>query len=64
MKFIQGFGAETLGRQLGRPGRRWKDNIEMNLKETGGGCVAWIDLAEDRERCRAVVNAVMKFRVV
>jgi hypothetical protein len=61
-RFIQGFGAETLGRQLGRPSRRWKDNIEINLQETGGGCVDRTGLAEDRDRCRAVVNVVMKLR--
>jgi hypothetical protein len=60
--FIQGFGAETLGRLLGRPSRRWKYNIEINLQETGGGRMDWIDLAEDRDRCRAIVNAVMKLR--
>ena len=61
--FTQGFGAETLGRQIGRPSHRWKDNIEINLQETGGGCVDWIDLAEDRDRFGAVVNTVMKLRV-
>ena len=63
MTFVQGFCAEILGIQLGRHSPRWKHNIEINLQETGGSCVDWIDLAEDRDRCRAVVNAVMKLRV-
>jgi hypothetical protein len=50
-------------RQLGRPKRRWEDNIEINLREAGWGDIDWIDLALDRDRWRAVVNTVMKFRV-
>ena len=50
-------------RPLGRPRRRWEDNIEMDRQEVGCGGMDWIDLAQDRERCRAVVNAVMNFRV-
>jgi len=60
---IQGFGTEILGRQLGKPSRRWKDNTEINLQGTGGGCVDWIDLAEDWDKCRALVSAVKKLRV-
>jgi hypothetical protein len=48
-------------RQLGRPGRRWEDGIKMDLREIGWG-VEWIHLAQDRDRLRAVVNAVMNFR--
>ena len=50
-------------RPLGRPRRRWKDNIKMDLQEVGGGGMDWIDLAQDRDRWRALVNAVMKLRV-
>ena len=50
-------------RPLGRPRRRWEDNIKMDLQEVGYGGVDWIELAQDRDRWRALVNAVMKFRV-
>ena len=50
-------------RPLGRPRRRWVDNIRMYLQEVGCGYVDWIDLAQDRERCRAVLNAAMNIRV-
>jgi hypothetical protein len=49
-------------RPLGRARRRWKDNIKMDLQEVGCGCVVWIDLAQDRDRWRALVNAVMNLR--
>ena len=48
-------------RPLGRPRRRWKDNIKMGLQEVGWG-MDWIDLAQDRDRWRALVNAVMNLR--
>jgi hypothetical protein len=50
-------------RQLGRPRRRWEDNIKMDLREVGCGGIDWIELAEDRVRWRALVNAVMNLRV-
>jgi hypothetical protein len=50
-------------RPLGRPRRRWEDNIKMDLQEVGLGGMDWIDLAQDRDRWRAIVNAVMNFRV-
>jgi len=50
-------------RRLGRPRRRWEDNIKMDLKEVGRGCMDWIDLSQDRDRWRALVNAVTNFRV-
>jgi hypothetical protein len=48
---------------LGRPRRRWEDNIKMDLQEVGGGYVDRMELAQDRDRWRAIVSAVMKFRV-
>jgi hypothetical protein len=48
---------------VGRPRRRWEDNIKMDLQEVGCGGMDWIDLAQDRDRWRAIANAVMNFRV-
>jgi hypothetical protein len=50
-------------RPLGRPRRRWEDNIKMDLKEIGFGDVDWIHLAQDMDRWRALVNTVMNLRV-
>ena len=50
-------------RPLGRPRPRWDDNINIDLQEVGCGCMDWIELAQDRDRWRALVNAVMNFRV-
>ena len=50
-------------RPLGRPRRRWEDNIKMELQERGGGCGDWRELAQDRDRWRALVSTVMNFRV-
>jgi hypothetical protein len=50
-------------RPLGRPRRRWDDNIKMNLQKVGCRGTNWIELARDRDRCRALVNAVMNLRV-
>ena len=50
-------------RPLGRPRRRWEDNIKMDLQEVGGGGRDWMELAQDRDRWRALVNTVMNFRV-
>jgi hypothetical protein len=47
-----------------RPRRRWEDGIKMDLREIGWGGVEWIHLAQDRDRWRAVVNAVMNPRVL
>jgi len=49
-------------RPLGRPRRRWEDNIMMDLQEVGCGAMDWIELAQDRDRWRALVNAVMNLR--
>jgi hypothetical protein len=51
-------------RPLGRPRRRWEDGIRMDLREIGLGVVDWIRLAQDRDRWRAVVSAVMNLRVL
>jgi hypothetical protein len=50
-------------RQLERPRRRWEDHIKMDLREVGWGGMDWINLAEDRDRWRALLNAVMNLRV-
>jgi hypothetical protein len=50
-------------RPLGRSRRRWIDNNKMDLLEIGLSVVDWIGLAQDRYRCRALVNAVMNLRV-
>ena len=50
-------------RLLGRPRRRWEDNIKMDLQKVGGDCGDWMELAQDRESWRAFVNRVMKLRV-
>ena len=50
-------------RPLGRPRRRWGDNIKMDLREVGRGCGDWMEVAQDRERWRALVGTVMNLRV-
>jgi hypothetical protein len=50
-------------RPLGRPKRRWMDNIKMDLREIGWDGMDWIDLAQNRDRWRALVNTVMNLRV-
>jgi hypothetical protein len=49
---------------LGRPRRRWEDNIKMDLREVEGGCGEWMDLAQDRDRWRALVSTVKNLRVL
>ena len=57
---VQGSDGETWGkRPLRRPRRRWEDNIKMDLQEMGCRGRDWIELAQDRDRWREVVNAVM-----
>ena len=51
-------------RPLGRPRRRWEDNINLDLQEVGRGCGDWMELAQVRDRWRALVSTVMNFRVV
>jgi len=50
-------------RPLGRPRRRWEDNIKMDLQKVGFWGMDWVELAQDRDRWRALVNAVMNLRV-
>ena len=49
-------------RPLGRPRGRWEDNFKMDLQEVGRGCADWMELVQDRDRWRAFVSRVMKFR--
>jgi hypothetical protein len=51
-------------RPLGRPRRRWEDNIRMDLREIGWSGIDWIDLAWDRYQWKALVNTVMNLRVL
>ena len=61
---IHGFCGKPDGkRQLGKPRHRWEDNIKMDLQEVGCGGMDWIDLAQYRDRWRALVNAVMNLWV-
>jgi hypothetical protein len=50
-------------RPLGRLRRKWEDNIKMDLQKVEGGCGDWMELAQDRERWRALVSTVMNLRV-
>ena len=50
-------------RPLGRPRRRWEDNIKMDLQEVGRGCGDWMELAQDRDKWRALVRTVRNLRV-
>ena len=55
-------GKPEVKRPLRRPRRRWEDNIKKDLQEVGGGG-DWMELAQDRDRWRALVNTVMNFLV-
>ena len=60
----QGIAGKPEGRrQLGRPWRRWVDNIRTDLQEVGCEYMDWIGLAQDRDRWRTLVSAVMNLRV-
>ena len=48
---------------LGRPRRRWEENVKLDLQKVGCGGMDWIEVAQDKDRLRALVNAVMNFRV-
>jgi hypothetical protein len=56
-------GKPDVNSQLGRPRRRWEDNIKMYLQEVGCGVVDWIELAHAWDRWRALVNAVMDIQI-
>jgi hypothetical protein len=58
-----GEGRPESKRPLGRPRRRWEDNVKMDLRETGIDGANWIRLAQDGVLLRAFVNSVMKLRV-
>ena len=61
----RGLVGKRVGRRpLGRKRRRWEDNIQMGLQEVGCGIMDWIELTQDRDRWRALVNAVMNPRVL
>ena len=60
----QGSGGKPEGkRPLGRPRRRWEDNIKIDLQEVGGGCGDWMELVQERDRWRALLSTVMNFQV-
>jgi hypothetical protein len=57
---VQGFDGKTRRKEpLGRPRRRWEDGIRMELRDIGWGSVDWIQLAQDRDQWRVLVNTVM-----
>jgi hypothetical protein len=56
-------GKHERKRPLGRPRRRWEDNIKMYFHEVGGGCGDWMELAQDRDRWRTLVGTVRNYRV-
>jgi len=61
---VYGLGGETRGKKsMGRPRRRWVNNIRMDLQEVGCSYMDWIGLAQDRKRLRTLVSAVMNLRV-
>ena len=63
-KCTQGYGGETWGkRQLGKPTRRWEENIRMELQEVELRGNGWVGFAQERNRRRALFNAVMNLRV-
>jgi hypothetical protein len=55
-------GKPEIKRPIGRPRRRWEDNLRIDLKELGWGGMDWIHLAQDREQWWALVNGVMNLR--
>jgi len=70
VRILEGRGAHRVlvkepegKRPLGRPRRRWEDNIKMDLQEVEGGCEDWMELTQDRDRWQALVSTVMNLRV-
>ena len=55
-------GKPEVKRPLGRPRLRWEDNIKMDLEEVAYGCMDWIELAQNRDRCRVFINRTFGFR--
>jgi len=69
-RMVEGRGAHRVlvgksdgKRPMGRPRRRWEDNIMMDLQEVGGACGDWMELAQDRDRWRALVSTEMNLRI-
>jgi hypothetical protein len=60
---IEYWWESQMERPLERPRRRWVDTIKMNLREKGWDGMGWIDLAQDKDQWRALVNTVMNLRV-
>jgi hypothetical protein len=61
---MQCFGGRPVGkRPLARPRLRWEDNNNIDFQDVGWGGMTWVDLAEERDRWRALMNAVMNLRV-
>jgi hypothetical protein len=58
-----GYWCESQNRPLGKPRRKWVDNIKMYFRETGWDAMDWIDLDQDGDQWRALVNTVMNLRV-
>ena len=56
-------GKPEVKKPVGRPRHRWEDNIKMDVQEVGCGGIDWIKLAQDRDRLRALLNAIMNLRV-
>jgi hypothetical protein len=56
-------GKPEVTRPLGRPRRRWEDNVKRDLQEVGGGCGDCMERAQDRDSWQALVSTVMNFRV-
>ena len=64
VSFLQVLVGKSEGkRPLGRPRHRWKDNIKIDFQEVHCGGMDWIELAQDRDKWRALVNAIMNLRV-
>jgi len=63
VEFLNGKSGRVWWYVLGRPRRRWVDNIRMDLQQVGCGYMDWIGLAQDRNKWRTLVSAVMNFRV-
>ena len=64
MDIILIVGGETWGKEtIEGPRRRWEDNIKIDLQEVGRGCGDWMEVAQDRDKWRALVNKVMNLRV-